>query len=557
MDFNKIQKMNNMTGSNAGNGSDAGMDDAMPRKMEAVNGQLPLTGSGNFSEEEYDGMIRRLFVRFPSFQKDGKSAYKPGIANMEFFDQLNGHPHRKYVTVHVAGTNGKGSVCSMLASVLASAGLKTGVYTSPHILDFRERMKIVEGAGAGEEKVPDADMEGQCRTDAAGMGFRCRYIEKKDVWDFVRKWEETFDHLDLSFFEITTSMAFDWFAGQNVDVAVVETGLGGRLDSTNIISPVLSVITNIGLDHCDMLGNTLPEIAFEKAGIIKPETPVVVGESDPETDPVFERKVLYSNLSSEKYMGNRGRIMSLLTFADKVEPSGWDRRGEILEKMDLKGEYQARNLRTVLAAVDVLRRTAASSVSGLDMGIVEDAVEHAAARAGFHGRWETLSENPHIICDIGHNAHGLKYNFHQLNGMLVSGKCSGLIVAYGSVADKDYESVFPLMPADATYIFTNASNKRACGADVLCSGFEDFCRREGRPCPEVHVAGSVEEAVLKALDLCRAGEDGKNDADSAVGGAAPLVYIGGSTYVVSEAVAALEKSGLVSFQGDDGDRRNP
>ena len=252
-----------------------------------------------FSEKAYDEMIGKLFVRFPSFQKTGASAYKPGIGNMEFFDQLAGHPHRQYKTIHIAGTNGKGSVSNMLASVLAAQGLKVGLYTSPHILDFRERVRVI----SGDEPF--------------------RLISKEEVWSFVMQWQETFDHLDMSFFEITTSMALTWFARQKVDVVVLETGLGGRLDSTNIVNPILSVITNIGLDHCDMLGETLPEIAFEKAGIIKPAVPVVIGESHPETDAVFERKVLYTNLPEPLFMGSRTAIMSLLTFADKVEPELW------------------------------------------------------------------------------------------------------------------------------------------------------------------------------------------------------------------------------------------
>ena len=278
-------------------------------------------------------MLEKLFVRFPSFQKVGGQAYKPGIDHMVFFDQLVGHPHRKYATVHIAGTNGKGSVSNMLASALAASGLRTGLYTSPHIHDFRERMRILDGRTGAE---------------------RPEYITKEEVWDFIRKWHSTFDHLDLSFFEITTMMAFSWFAAREVDVAVIETGLGGRFDSTNVISPVLSIITNIGLDHCDMLGNTLPEIAFEKAGIIKPKTPVVVGESDPETDPVFERKVLYTNLPEPGYMGDRQKIMSLLTFADRTVPTLWPQKDILLKNMDLQGSYQPKNLRTVLAALDIL-----------------------------------------------------------------------------------------------------------------------------------------------------------------------------------------------------------
>lgn len=459
-----------------------------------------LAKGENYTEENYERMVGELFVRFPSFQKAGAGAYKPGLDRMEFFDSLAGHPHRKYRTIHVAGTNGKGSVVNMLASVLAASGLKVGVYTSPHIRDFRERMRIVWPDGR----------------------YTC--ISRQAVWNFVQKWSETIEHLELSFFEITTAMAFSWLADEGVDAAVIETGLGGRLDSTNIITPELSVITNVGLDHCDILGSTLPEIAYEKAGIIKPGIPAVVGESSTETDPVFERKVLYTNLPSAEFMGDRARIMSLLTFADKVQPGLWDRHEEILSGMDLQGEYQQKNLRTVLASIDVLR----PEISGNQ---VVDAIQHTAARTGFHGRWEKLSDDPYIICDIGHNAHGLRYNFHQLNGMLSRGECSSLIIVYGSVSDKDVDAIFPLMPENARYIFTSANSRRALPAEELRQKYTDFRAWSGRPADIVACCPSVPDAVDKAVELYRSLE--------VSGAAKPLIYIGGSTYVVSEAVDML------------------
>lgn len=471
----------------------------------------------DFTEAGYAGMIEKLFSRFPSFQKVGAGAYKPGIDNMIFFDSLAGHPHRKYAAVHVAGTNGKGSVSCMTASALSRAGLKTGLYTSPHILDFRERMRVLEGHAPAT------------------------YISKEEVWTFVHKWSGTFEHLGLSFFEITTMMAFDWFAKQKVDVAVIETGLGGRLDSTNIITPALSIITNIGLDHCDMLGNTLPEIAFEKAGIIKPSVPAVIGESDERTDEIFERKVLYSNLPDPQFMGDRKHIMSLLTFADKSVPYFWDRKDEILGSMDLQGEYQEKNLRTALTALDVLasdavtdRHPVFSAVKAF-YGSAEngerllDALENTAAAADFHGRWEKLSENPPVIADIGHNAHGLKYNFAQLEKMKSERKCTCLLIVYGTVADKDVESVFPLLPADAEYFFTSASGKRAMDSGKLLEKYLSFCKAVNRkPCVS-HSFPKVEDAVKEAF--ARAAEI-KESSRTAL----PLIYIGGSTYVVSEAV---------------------
>lgn len=457
-----------------------------------------------FTETEYELMLSKLFVRFPSFQKVGAGAYKPGTGNMEFFDQLAGHPHRQYKVIHVAGTNGKGSVSNMLASALASEGLRVGLYTSPHILDFRERMRLVDESGF-------------------------TLVPKDYVWTFVNQWQETFDHLDMSFFEITTSLALSWFAAVQADVVVLETGLGGRLDSTNIVTPELSVITNIGLDHCDMLGETLPEIAFEKAGIIKPKVPVVIGECHPDTDSVFERKVLYTNLSEPEFMGNRTAIMSLLTFADKVVPSYWDRHEDMLAAMDLRGEYQRKNLRTVLAALDVMSYCGMSDVTGSKM---LEAIKHTAERTGFRGRWEKISDDPYVICDIGHNEHGLRHNFSQLERMLAEGECSDLIMVYGSVADKDVDAVLHLMPADATYVFTQAHGKRALAAENVRDRYLTFCAETGRKAEKVHCCGTVIEAVDHAFGLAASLKE--SDAN-----ARPLIYVGGSTYVVSEAVAAM------------------
>ena len=476
-----------------------------------------------FSEEKYEEMLGKLFLRFPSFQKDGASAYKPGIANMEFIDQLMGHPHKNYKIIHVAGTNGKGSVSNMLASALSACGLKVGLYTSPHIVDFRERMRVICGPEQRE-----------------GTLYTC--VSKQYVWDFLHQWQDTFDHLDLSFFEITTIMALQWFADEHVDLVVLETGLGGRLDSTNIVSPILSVITNIGLDHCDMLGESLAEIAFEKAGIIKPKVPVVIGESNPETDVVFERKVLYTNLPEPEFMGNRPAIMSLLTYADKVEPLLWSEHESILLAMDLQGEYQRKNLRTVLAALTILEGicdifNGKTSQVALENGVSEtllgdnrrrciiDAIVNTAKRTGFRGRWEKLSENPLTICDIGHNEHGLRYNFAQLAKMQDGG--STLIIVYGSVADKDVDSVLHLMPEDAIYVFTQAQNKRALAADKIYEKYLQY--RPEAVGKKVFVRNTVADAVALAREIAAKiiAEDKS---------AKPLVYIGGSTYVVSEAV---------------------
>ena len=461
-----------------------------------------------YSEEEYENMLSRLFARFPSFQNAGASAYKPGLANMQMFDQLLGCPHRKYPTVHVAGTNGKGSVSNMLASVFSSLGLRTALYTSPHLYDFRERMRIASADGV-------------------------RYVPKEFVWDFVQKWGETFDHLDLSFFEITTAMAFAWFASEDVDVAVIETGLGGRLDSTNIITPQLSVITNIGLDHCSFLGDTLGEIAFEKAGIIKPEIPVVVGESSPETDVVFERKVLYTNLPEAAYMGDRAKIMSLLTFADKIEPGLWDRHGEILGRMDLQGPCQRKNLRTVLAAIDILSAEGFFLRTGIAPGTatgnlarpsgekIAAAIEHTARTMDFHGRWEKLSDNPLIIADIGHNSHGLKHNFQRLSEMMSSGEYDSLTIVYAAMGDKDVDKIMTMLPPQSRLIFVTPSSHRAMKAEDIFSKYLQAGNDPSSAC----CSTSVEDAVRQVVSL----------------GPRDLVYIGGSTYLVAEAVPLVGK----------------
>ena len=444
-----------------------------------------------YTEEQYQDMLQDLFRRFPSFQQAGTAAYKPGIDNMLVFDQLTGHPHRKFKTIHVAGTNGKGSVSSMLTSVLSASGIRTGLFTSPHILDFRERARIVQGD-------------------------ELKYISRDFIWDFCERWHDTFDHLDLSLFEISTMMAFEWFASEDVEVAVIETGLGGRFDSTNIVTPVLSVITNIGLDHCNILGETLPEIAFEKAGIIKPCVPVVVGESDPEIDPVFERKVLYTNLPEPKFMGSRTGIMSLLTFADKVAPTMWDKHEEILSRMDLQGACQRHNLRTVLAALDALDIP-------FDRACVAEAIERTAARTDFHGRWERLSSDPLVICDIGHNEHGLRLNMKKLSDMLLAGECGSLVIVYGIMSDKDFHSIAHLLPSEAHYVFTSAPGPRALPAESLAQKYEAYCAEEGIPCASYQVEQEPSKAMKMALETAADMNE-------------PLIYVGGSTYVVAEII---------------------
>ena len=454
-----------------------------------------------FSESRYGALLEEIFQRFPSVQKtDFATAYKPGLAGMEAFCEALGHPERAFKSIHVAGTNGKGSVSSLLASALAGVGLRTGLYTSPHLVDFRERARIVSLS-----KDPGRD-------DTFDL------IPKDYVFDFLTTWKPYFVEHDLSFFEITTGLAFKWFADAGVDAAVIETGLGGRLDSTNVLLPELALVTTIGLDHCALLGNTLEAIAGEKAGIFKPGVPALVGESGPETDPVFDDKAW---------------MVCPLTYADKVRPSLWHRRQEILKKMDLQADVQEKNLRTVLAAIDILRQIPGFKALA-DTESVLDGLARAARRTGFRGRWERLSDLPFVICDIGHNPQALQYNFNQLRRYVEEGRCSSLIIVYGIMADKDLDGILPLMPVDATYIFTAPQTARALPAGELLKRFTAF--QGGKPSLRAYTADTVRQAVQMALQLAQTLSQQTNRSASAAKPVPPLVFIGGSAFVVAEAL---------------------
>ncbi len=426
----------------------------------------------------YNSLLQEIFTRFPSVQNVPFSqAYKPGLEGMLAFDEAMGNPSRKFKSVHVAGTNGKGSVANMLASAFDACGYKVGLYTSPHILDFRERMRI------GGEMVP-----------------------REWVYDFLCRWKPYFEEHNLSFFEITTGMAFKWFAESKVDVAVVEVGLGGRLDSTNIITPELAIVTTIGLDHCALLGNTLAEIAAEKAGIFKRGVPSLVGEWNAETRPVFEAK---AEGLCDVYVPSRTKTFSTPQGGAKkfcpspAEPSVCEK---ILSQMDLQAEPQRDNLRTVLAAIELLKPK--FPALGNTERVV-DGIVHTAARMHFHGRWELLRESPPVIADIGHNAQALQSNFRKLEAM------GHPIIIYGIMADKDLDAIIPLMPRQASWIFTTPNTARALPAEAIA----ERCQM-----PDVIVIPSVKDAVQHALALA---------------GESRPVYIGGSTFVVAEALPSF------------------
>ncbi len=415
----------------------------------------------------YEEKIEKLFNRFPSYQVVGGKAYKPGLDTMKAFDAFLGHPHLNYPSIHVAGTNGKGSVSSMLAAAL-SGGMRVGLYTSPHLSDFRERIKIISAEG-------------------------CSLIPRSAVETFLDRAESFMQSADPSFFEITTAMALDYFAREKVDLAVIECGLGGRLDSTNIITPCLSVITNISLEHTAYLGDTPEKIAFEKAGIIKEGVPAVVGEFTPRTRPVFEKA------AAER--------KAPLVFAAEhesdipLEP----------EQLDLKGSYQRQNLRTVKAALDTLRSSRPTEFSS-------ERICRTAALTAFHGRWEKLSGAPDIICDIGHNAHGLLPVFTQLKA--VRSNYGHIYIVFGVVSDKDVDAIAPEMiipDSGVSYILTQPSTARAMGVATLAGKLAKY-----------GITGRQVPTVAEALAEARAQ-------------AAPddLIFIGGSNFTVSDAVAAL------------------
>lgn len=407
----------------------------------------------------YSETVHFLYSKLPYFTRDGKSAIKKDLTNTLALCEILGNPHRQFKSIHIAGTNGKGSVSNMLAASLQNNGYKTGLYTSPHLKDFRERIRI-NGTMVSEE-------------------FVVAFTEK------IIPYIET---IQPSFFEITVAMCFDYFAQEQVEIAVIETGLGGRLDSTNIVTPLLSVITNIGKDHADLLGDTLPKIAFEKAGIIKPGIPAVIGESNPETDPVFIQKAI--------------ECKSPLYFADK-NPLYFD----TVVESDLKGSYQQKNIITVLQALDLLNegveiKTSPSKTS--------HALQNVRALTGFRGRWETLASNPKIIADTGHNAHGIALVMTQLK----TEKYQTLRMVFGMVSDKDRTEILDLLPVDAVYYFCRPALMRGLDPEIL----KAECETKG-------IQGRAFNSVAEALNAAKSEADMED-----------LIFIGGSTFVVAEAL---------------------
>ena len=405
--------------------------------------------------------LQYLYNVAPAFEKVGAGAYKEGLSNTLALDEHFGHPHTKFKTIHVAGTNGKGSTSHTLAAYLQLCGYKVGLYTSPHLVDFNERIRV----------------NGQP-------------IPHQYVIDFVEQERPFFEPLQPSFFELTTAMAFKYFAEQHVDIAVIEVGLGGRLDCTNIITPLLSVITNISFDHTGFLGDTLVKIAGEKAGIIKQGVPVVVGETTPETRPVFESKA--AEMQAPIFFAEESPLVTSALLSDFV----------------LKGTCQTKNLNTILNAIKVLSEHCGI---GEHPKTVSAALSSVVSLTGLRGRWEVIQQQPLVICDTGHNLAAWEYLAEGIR--TTAERCGGrLHIVFGMVDDKDVNAVLDLLPHDAIYYFTQADTHRAIPSEKLLS-LAQSRNLHGESYPDVKSAYAAAIGNANASDF---------------------VYVGGSSYVVAD-----------------------
>jgi dihydrofolate synthase/folylpolyglutamate synthase len=425
----------------------------------------------------YQETIQWLFSQLPMFQRVGSQAFKKDLGNITALCEHLEQPQNQFKSIHLAGTNGKGSTAHILSAILQTAGYKVGLYTSPHYRDFRERIKI-----------------------------NGKYISEQKVIDFVANNKSAFQEIKPSFFEMTVAMAFDYFHKEAVDIAIIETGLGGRLDSTNVITPLLSIITNIGMDHEAMLGDTLTLIAGEKAGIIKANVPVIIGESHPETAPVFVDKaakeaapILFVDKVTEAQLIERNIQKASYTISSKSYNLDFE---NLL--FDLTGSYQIHNLKTALLATAFLQkenfvitpaqiRTACADVQGISTLL---------------GRWQVLSESPLTICDSGHNGHGLQYTIDALEEL----NKEQIHFVFGTVNDKDLSKVFPLLPKEAIYYFCKANIPRGLDATAL----QEAAKEQG-------LNGSAYASVREAFEMAQA-KAGNND----------CVFVGGSIFVVGE-----------------------
>ena len=426
----------------------------------------------------YTQTLEFLFTAMPSFQRVGGEAYKPGLERIAAFCQHLGNPQRNFYTIHVAGTNGKGSVSHMLASILQQAGYRTGLFTSPHLADFRERVRV------------DGEM-----------------MPKQKVVNFVDKHQAKMQELDLSFFEMTAAMAFDYFDQSDVEVAVIETGLGGRLDATNLITPILSIVTNVGLEHTEFLGDTIEKIAGEKAGIIKKSVPVIVGEKSDAYNSVFESRAAELNsklifaeeefvLNAVEHFDDNNQHFSVLRTRD-------NRAFEL--DLDLLGDYQQHNIITACAAADFLAEQTPLTIS---RRAFREGLATTAANTSLLGRWQVLAKEPYTVCDTGHNADGIRYVVKQLEAL----ECDRLFCVMGFAREKALEDIMALLPRKAHYIFTRASIERA-------RAIEDIAAVADKLSLDYECVPTVTEAVERAKCLAL-----PTDA----------IFIGGSNFVIAE-----------------------
>lgn len=422
----------------------------------------------------YEQTTEYLFNCAPLFQQVGSSAYKEGLDNTRLLDEHFGHPHRNYRTIHVAGTNGKGSTSHTLAAILQTAGYKVGLYTSPHLIDFRERIRI--------NGIP---------------------ASKQFVVDFVERERSFFEPLHPSFFELTTAMAFLYFAQEKVDVAIIEVGLGGRLDCTNIIAPDACVITNISPDHTQFLGSTLTQIAGEKAGIIKKGTPVIIGETTPETKAVFAEKAA-AECAPIIFAEERAELIDAQPHNSGIRYSTKS-YGTI--DAELGGSYQIKNTNTILTVLDTLKK------KGYSIGTqdIHKGFANVTATTGLMGRWQKIGSNPTVVCDAGHNIGGISYIVEQLSQQ----KCDTLRIVFGMVNDKDISSVLAMMPKEATYYFTQASVKRALPSQELAALAAEY-----------GLGGNCYPTVAEALEAARK--------EAAPG---DFIFVGGSCFIVADLLA--------------------
>lgn len=435
----------------------------------------------------YKETCQYLYNQMPMFERQGGSGYKEGLANTLLLDEHLGHPHQAYPTIHVAGTNGKGSCSHTIAAILQQCGYKVGLYTSPHLVDFRERIRI-----NGEP------------------------ISEYYVTRFVERERAFFEPLHPSFFEVTTALAFQYFKDQQVDIAVIEVGLGGRLDCTNIITPVLSIITNISFDHTQYLGDTLAKIAAEKAGIIKRGVPVLIGEANEETRPVFEAKAREME-APITFAEDRQEILTATPQANGTMMYTTKHNGILFG--ELGGAYQAKNMNTILIAAYLLaiegflcycEKKSNQEKCRLE---IQQAISSVTKLTGLQGRWQILQQQPTVICDTGHNVGGWQYLSQQLKQLT----CRQLHIVFGMVEDKDIDGVLELLPKNAIYYFTQADNKRAINANSLQLKATKY-GLTGKAYPTVHEAFT--ECMRHAL---------RDDA----------VFVGGSSYVVGDLLKTL------------------